>query len=173
MALFAQERFSIEVICVKDKSSISDAFMQKVNETDLPFTTHHVQDKYHVIVGDFVSIEEAKATLPKIQEQVSKDAFVTTGMSEVVLDPQKKMIQTMVLAQARALKASKEEPVQTQEIEGLTQENPKQKKSMKKVEKEKVSEEVICTTTKKALRKEEISRALSFYKNSSYYSFSN
>ena len=170
LSLMAEVRFSIEVLSVKDKSEISDAFMEKVNETDLPFTTHHSEGNYRVLVGDFNSVTEAKKVLVDVQKKVSEKAFITTGMDVVEIDPQQKMIQAMILAQAKALKAPNEE-IKMQTSESIEIKAP-QKDILVKKEKE-AKKEIFCTSSKKALREAQIAQALAFYRNSSYYSFSN
>ncbi len=104
LSLMAEIRFSIEVLSVKDKHEISDAFMEKVNETELPFTSYYSKGNYRVLLGDFESMEEAKKILPDVQTKVSKKAFITREIDVTEIDPQQKMVQAMVLAQAKVLK---------------------------------------------------------------------
>jgi hypothetical protein len=108
------------------------------------------------------------------------------------------MQQMMVLAQAKLLRNSKEEsPVsepdkpavmKEEKIETVDIPGPKEKANITNKEtksvvatqdeakteetfSEKTSQDVFCKPTKRALREAEISEALSFYKNSSYYRF--
>ena len=178
LSVMALESYSIEVLCVKDKSEISDAFMDKVNATELSFTTHHAKGKYRVLVGDFRSIKAAENELSKVKEIVSQTAFITTGMDVVEINPKEKMIQAMVMAQARALKSPKKESgkeipksVETEDVIVNKTKTLKRVNKEEKVKKEKV--EVICASSKQALREVQIANALNFYKNSSYYRFSN
>jgi len=168
LSLMAVDKFSIEVLSVEDKSEISDTFMEKINELDLPFTTHHTEGNYRVLLGDFVSVEEAKKVLPRVKEQINEKAFITTGMAVVAINPKEKMIKAMIMAQARALKVSKDE---TMEVKGPQEEMRSEERETVVVKEE--QEEVFCTSTKKALREAQIAKAIAFYKNSSYYSFSN
>ena len=103
------------------------------------------------------------------------------------------MQQMMVLAQAKLLQASNQEtsvpqadkPVKAKEekVDSVDISGPKDKTETKTIvaikgeakTKELFSKEttqsLFCKPTKKALREAEISQALSFYKNSSYYGF--
>jgi len=169
ISLMAAERFSIEVLSVVKTSDINSTFMQKVNETDLSFTTHHTQGKYRVLVGDFSSIQKAEKELPRVKRMVSLEAFVTTGMDIVEMNPKEKMIKATILAKAKALKKPKEEPSQTI---GSVEVKGQQEKGMQKIaNNEKGKKEVFCTSSKKSLREAQIEKALAFYRNSSFYSF--
>jgi beta-galactosidase/beta-glucuronidase len=174
LSLMAVEKFSIEVLSVPDKNKISDAFMQKVISTNLAFTTHHSEGTYRVLVGDFTSIQEAKKTLPLVQEKINKKAFITMGMDVVEINPQEKMIQAMIMAQAKALKNPNEKvTVETQEsVEIKDPDEELITKQSESIMVKKEDEEVFCTSSKKALREAQIGKALAFYRNSSYYSFS-
>jgi len=173
LSLMAEVSFSIEVLSVKDKGEISDAFMEKVNAMDLPFTTHHSKGNYRVLVGDFKSVKEAEKILADVQVKVNEKAFITTGMDIVEVDPQQKMVQAMIMAQARALRAPKEE-VKRKISQGIEIKAPEGERLMKKRKKmEVLKKEIFCTSSKKALREAQIAQALTFYRNSSYYSFSN
>ena len=171
LSLMAIEKFSIEVLSVQDKNEISDMFMEKVVSTKLAFTTHHTEGSYRVLVGDFISIEEAKKILPLVKEKINEKAFITTGMDVVEINPKEKMIQAMIMAQAKALKTPNEKMmIQTSESIEINGPDSEIKVEEKKLV---VKEEVFCTSTKKALREAQIEKAIAFYRGSSYYSFSN
>ena len=167
LQLMAVESFSIEVLRVEQQRDINDSFMDKVNATDLPFTTHEIEGKFRVLVGEFSSIDEAKKELEMVKNMVSKDAFITTGMAVVELEPEQKMIKAAIMAQSKALK--KEDEEKSVEVKGPL-ESPVKVQENKK---EDVVSKVYCKNSKKALREYEVSEALDFYKHSSFYSFKN
>jgi len=164
LVLFGDTRFSIEVLSVENRADINASFMDKVNETDLPFTTHHTGKVYKVLVGDFESVEVAKEVLPRVKKTVSEKAFITTGMAVIELDAKPKMIQAAIMAQAKALKKP-QKVIKSEEIKAPQEEVNENKKD--------VVSKVYCKKSKKALREYEVSEALDFYKHSSFYSFKN
>jgi hypothetical protein len=187
--LNADMKCAIQVLSVKEKRSITSEFMGKVSAMRMGQTVKYIDGEYKVFVGDFQSKEEASFQLPEVQEKVSKDAFVAMITREPRLKAEAKMQQMIVLAQAKLLQASKtetsvrepEQPVETKEekVDIVDVPGPKEKVIIKTKETKTVvamkdeakTEEIFCKPTKKALREAEISQALSFYRNSSYYGF--
>jgi len=187
--LNADMKCAIQVLSVKEKRSITSEFMGKVSAMRMGQTVKYIDGEYKVFVGDFQSKEEASSHLPEVQEKVSKDAFVAMIMREPRLKAEAKMQQMMVLAQAKLLQASKQEtpahapdkPVEVKKdkVDTVDIPGPQEKVVIKKKETKTVvamkdeakTEEIFCKPTKRALREAEISQALSFYRNSSYYGF--
>ena len=187
--LNADMKCAIQVLSVKEKRSITPEFMGKVSAMRMGQTVKYIDGEYKVLVGDFQNKEEASSHLPEVREKVSKDAFVIMVTREPRLKAEAKMQQMMVLAQAKLLQASKtetsvrepEKPVETKEekVDIVDVPGPKEKVIIKTKETKTVvamkdetkMEEIFCKPTKRALREAEISQALSFYRNSSYYGF--
>lgn len=194
----ADAKYVVQVLSVKDKKAISPEFMAKLGQVEMPHKVKYIDGEYKVFIGDFQNEKEAASRLPEIQEKVSRDAFVTTEEIKRPLQAQAKMQQMMVLAQAKLLQASKQnEPVNTPEkpankeekqadivdVSGPQDSGVIKKKGtvrvvsmtdegkLEEIFSEETSQSLFCKPTKKALREAEISEALSFYKNSSYYTF--
>jgi len=177
-------RYTIQVLSVKDKDSISDAFMAKVKGSSMPFTQNRVKGRYKVFLGEFRSYESAALSLASVRKKVEKSAFITRMESRYSLNPKQKMQQAMLLAQARTLKKMNTEAAHISEKELATVEPIKvsgpqekiviEKKETKKVvamQKDVKTGEIYCKPSKRALRESEISDALAFYRKSLYYTF--
>ncbi len=187
--LNADMKCAIQVLNVKEKRSITPEFMAKVRAMQMKHTVKYIDGTYKVFLGDFQSKAEASSHLSQVRQKVSQDAFVTEVTQKTQLQADAKMQQMMVLAQAQLLQASKQgtpageadKPVEMKEekVETVDISGPKEKVVIKKKETKTViamkddakTEEIFCKPTKRALREAEISQALSFYKNSSYYRF--
>lgn len=194
----ADVKYAVQVLSMKDKDALTAEFMAKLSQFEMPHEVKHIDGDYKVLMGDFQTEKEAASHLLEIREKVSPDAFVTAVEIKTELKAEAKMQQMMVLAQAKLLQASKQKepanrPDQALEIEDekcntvdvsgpqdkLAIRNTQTKKVVvikeEKKEEETFSEEtsqnLFCKPTKKALREAEISEALSFYTNSSYYTF--
>jgi len=180
----AELRYAIQVLSVKDKGSISDAFMAKVKGSSMPFTQKHAKGRYKVFLGEFKSYESAALSLDFVRKKVEKSAFITRMEDRYTLDPKQKMQQAMLLAQARTLKKINTEDTYISEKELATVEpikvsGPQEKVVIERKETKKVlamqkdvkSEEIYCKPSKRALRESEISDALAFYRQSLYYTF--
>lgn len=195
--LLAQDKYSIQVLSVENKVSITQDFMQTVKQTGMAYTQTMSDGKYRVYLGAFSSKEDARKALKGIQREVSKDAFVckVEGPVPVLMEPKEKMQHAMLMAKARSLKIVKKDESELEikelnSMEPIEIEGPAQKTNItkadskrvmpmeKEVKREKISskgtsKKLFCKSTKSSLREHEISTALSFYKNSSYYTFSN
>ena len=187
--LNADVKCTIQVLSVKEKASITPEFMAKVNAMRMGQRVKYSDGEYKVLIGDFPTKAEASSHLSEVREKVSKDAFVAIITQKTQLKADAKMQQMMVLAQAKLLQASKQEtsvpkadkPVKTKEDKVATVDipgpkdkiviNKKETKTVVAMKDETKTEEVFCKPTKRALREAEISEALSFYRNSSYYGF--
>lgn len=179
-----EQKCTIQALSVKDKSLITDAFMQKVIETALPSEQKHIDGLYKVFVGEFSSYAEAVSALPMVRQKVGKDASASCNQEAYALDPQLKMQQAMLMAQARTLAKMKEEKEEVSEktlttVEPVTVSEPMKKVTSEKKETKRVvavqkdvkTEALYCKPSKKALRESEIAEALAFYRHSSYYKF--
>jgi len=198
VTLFAQEKYSIQVLSVENNASITQDFMQKVKQTGMPYTIQTMKNaKQRICLGEFTKRKEADKVLKEIQRQVSKDAFVckAEGSAQILMEPKQKMQHAIVMAKARTLKTVKKDEskievkalknIESIEVEGLIQKtnipkvNPRRAVPLEKEVKteetvsKKISPSLFCKPTKRLLREQEISTALSFYKNSSYYTFGN
>jgi hypothetical protein len=196
--LNADVAYVVQVLSVKDKNALTPEFMAKLKQVEIPHKVKYIDGEYKVFMGNFQTEKEAAFCLAEIQEKVSDDAFVTTVEMKTRLKAEAKMQQMMVLAQAKLLQASKEEapiktldkPLKTEDghADTIDVQGPQDKMVIRKVQaktavpmkdegvpeemfSEETSQSLFCKPTKKALREAEISEALSFYKNSSYYTF--
>lgn len=185
----ADMKYVVQVLSVKDKKAITPEFMAKLSQVEMPHKIKYMNREYKVFIGEFQTEEEAASHMPEIQKKVSHDAFVTAIEVRTELKAEAKMQQMMVLAQAKLLQASKQEepeispdkPLKTEDKKADTVDvpGPQEKLVITKTQTKKIvpmkdegkTEEIFCKPTKKALREAEISEALSFYKNSSYYTF--
>ena len=180
----APKKYSIQVLSVDDKTSITQAFMDKVNATGMSYTQKSVDGEYRVYMGEFPNEEAAASALNEVRTKIAEDAFICESEGAVALSPQQKMQQAMLMAQARTLKKMKTAEPKVEEktletVEPIKVDIPVKKieitrKDTKRVEpmnEDVKTEEMFCKTSKKALRESEISEALAFYRNSSYYKF--
>ena len=191
--LWAEARYSIQVLSVKKKSSITEEFMQRVKKISLPYTQKHIDGYHKVFIGEFQTRAAAASVLAKVRESVQANAFITVEREGPVLKPRQKMQQAMLMAKARTLKKMKEDEskhitkelaaVSPIKVSGPQEEIVVVKKDIKRVvekvedvkTKEALSKEapqnLFCKSSKKSLREAEISEALAFYQGSSYYRF--
>ncbi len=193
--LHAQERYCIEVLSTEDKSAITKELMSKVGAMAIPHSLKYVNGKYKLLMGDFKTRQEAEVLLPEVQEKISKSAFVFVLKDKeksLGLNAHAKMQQAILMAQANMITktVAEQEALQNLDItpikpvetttskENTVIKDVKAQASDKKSEKlgqkaQESSQELFCKPTKKALREAEITEALSFYKNSSFYTFKN
>ena len=184
--LLAQPRYTIQVLSVQERTSITPNFVQKMKTLDLPYTTYEKEGKHVVCIGDFSSEKMADDALLKVKETLGEGAFVTTldqpMPDRTALTPDAQMQQAIVMAKARTLQKIEEEPAEESNMPALepveakqspqrTEDKPvathEQSDNAEKTE----AKEEYCKPTKKALRESEIADAISFYRNSRYYSF--
>lgn len=191
--LSAEEvKYSIQVLSVKDKRSITDLFMSKLKSVNMSHMQKYIDGQYKVLIGNFDTYKAASSRLPLVREKVNTEAFVRPMHDEYLLDPKQNMQKAMLMAQARTLKKMKDEERVTKEemlaLEpikvSVLQEKPLVKETVRKSKEEddtkregksseNSSQSLVCKKSKKALRESEISEALSFYKKSVYYKFMN
>ena len=155
-ALPAQEKYVIQVISTEKKASITPGFIAKIEKLSAPYVHKKIGGMYKVFVGDFHNYETARAYLPEVRSKVSRGAFVAKEGEFLAKKPEHKQV------------AVKEE---TKALQPLLQEELPEEVALAKEEKGAIAQEVFCRPTKKALREADISAALSFYKNSSFYTF--
>ena len=192
---YAQERFCIEVLKTQQKKAITKEFMQKVESMSMPHSLKYSKGTYRVLLGDFKTRNEAESILDEVKEKINKEAVVSVCEQKrkpIMLNPKAKMQQAMLMAQAKMIKPEEKEASQENNVSMMSvdieapqgedvlvkkEEQPaestvsKQVEEPKTVVKENRDEKLVCKPTKKALREAEIEEALSFYKNSSFYSF--
>lgn len=180
-------KYAIQVLNIQDKEAVTEAFEKKARAVPMRYTQKHKSGRYKVFLGEFETHEEAVANLTFVRERVSEDAFVVRMEDEFAfaLDPQQQMQQAIVMAQAKSLQKIEKEtetpliakeaedaiPVAVPEPEKKIVIVKQEKQSAPAVKKEAKSEEIYCKPSKKALRESEISDAIAFYTNSSYYKF--
>jgi len=183
LILVGSDKFSIQVISVKKKTSLTDAFMQKVRVTGLSYVEEEREGVHYVYLGQFNSRAEAKVSLVEVREKVSKDAFICER-ELTPTQPKLKMQQAMLMAQARTLKKmqkaeAKPKEVELKTVEPIKIELPTEKmvitrestKTIVPMNEDVKTEEIYCTDTKQALRETQIASAIAFYEGSSYYTF--
>ncbi len=191
LAIFlqAEERYCIEVLSTEAKATITPELMEKVTKMRMPHSVRYMDGQYKLFLGNFETREAAKPVLDEVRKNISEDAVITIYQEKKrssQLDPKVAMQHAMLMAQAKALSKTKQseennisdnetmEIPEVQEEKAAVEESKTQKSPEKiviiKKPKEK-TEERFCKSSKKALREAEISEALRFYKNSSFYSF--
>ncbi len=195
--VYAQDRFCIEVLSTEDKKTITKEFMEKVSAMSLPHSLKYMKGTYKVFMGDFKTREEAESVLQEVHDKISKDAIISVVKElkkPLQLNANAKMQQAMLMAQAKMITKS---PIEVKEksdqqessaeasveisgpqdrAEARLNEGKEIKASQIKAQKQedrsdKTLQEQFCKPTKKALREKEIAEALMFYKNSSFYKF--
>jgi hypothetical protein len=156
VAMFAQEKYVIQVISAEKEASITPGFIAKIEKLSAPYVHTRIGGMHKVFVGEFHNYETARAYLPEVRSKVSKGAFLVKEGEFLAMKPEREQI------------AVKEEATS---LQLLSQEELPEKAAQAKEEKGAIAQEVFCRPTKKALREADISAALSFYKNSSFYTF--
>ncbi|MDF1879832.1 SPOR domain-containing protein [Sulfurimonas sp. MAG313] len=148
MSVFADTRYAIQVISVKNSHSITQELIQKIKDTKISYTQDKSGGLYHIYMGSFSTWKDALSSLSMIRRKVSSDAFIckrTKGLRDISKHKMKKA-KTRTLAKVNI----KDIPIEkTIHIEDTSD----------------------CIQTHEELRESAISEALSFYKNSSYYTF--
>jgi len=162
--VFAETKYSVQVLSVKNKDSITKEFMKKVDAVDMPYTNHHIGEWYKVLVGNFDTYTKAKDCLPKLRNKIASDSFITKGMAVLELDPKAKMQQAMLMAKSKSL--SPEDIKKVEKTESIEIKAPVVTEVVV-VEKVEFTKEL----TKKDIRRSEIAEAIAFYKNSPFHSF--
>lgn len=185
--LFAQDKLTVQVLSTEEKTSITEAFMQKLKSLDIPFQTRYSEGRYRVLAGEFKDYDEAQKGLEEIKQKVTPKAFIVPMPAKLSIPkPEQQMQQAIVMAKARTLNKMKKEKVSEEEMETVEPikiskgEAPVPEKEMiAKSEPKTVvgmhedvkTEEIFCKPTKKALRESEIAEALAYYRNSTFYQF--
>lgn len=180
----AEDRYCIEVLSVKDKASISQELMGKVTKMRMPHSVKYIDGHYKVFLGKFETREAAKPVLDEVRKNISEEAIVTLYQEKKrasQLDPNAAMQQAILMAQAKALAKTNEseehnatidKPLEASTTKDTTAaEETKPVKIVVIKQKAEKKEDSFCKPSKKILREAEISEALEFYKNSSFYSF--
>ncbi len=191
LAIFlqAEERYCIEVLSTEEKATITPELMEKVTEMRMPHSVRYMDGQYKLFLGNFETREEAKSVLEEVRKNIREEAVITIYQEKKrssKLDPNVAMQQAMLMAKAKALSETKQseennssdnvaiEIPEVQEEKVAVEENKMQKSPAKIViikKTEEKKEDRFCKSSKKALREAEISEALKFYRNSSFYSF--
>lgn len=118
--LVANDKYAIQVLSVKNKASISEDFLGRVNKVSMPSRGMKGQNGYYkVYYGGIKTYKSAALILPYIQANVSADAFILKE-KEVALSAHKE--QTMYLA-AKKPKIEKVEIVGSQSKIAKAKEN--------------------------------------------------
>jgi len=77
MTVIGNDNYAIQVLSVKDKTSITPEFMQKVNEVSMPSQGLQCKNgSYKIYYGGIKTHKAATMILPYIREKISKDAYV-------------------------------------------------------------------------------------------------
>ena len=139
----AQDDYNIQVLSVKNKSSITDEFIAKIKKSKMTYKTVEVDGWRKVKVGSFKDYKGAKKRLKLTKKCIAKDAFVSRNQT--------------IIAKIEAIEIK--EPGPQKELKNKSIKKPTCRYHHKYI------------LDKNAKRKLEISQALSFYKNSSYYGF--
>lgn len=75
--LVANDKYAIQVLSVKNKASISEDFMAKVNKISMPSRGMQGENGYYkVFYGGIKTYQSAALILPYIRANVSEDAFI-------------------------------------------------------------------------------------------------
>ena len=177
----SSEKYTIEVLSIENNASVSSEFMNKVHELGLPYVKKDMDGELKVYIGEYKSKAAAESALKDVQNKVSADAFVCESKAEP-LTSQQKMQQAMLMAKARTLKKMDKDEIEETKlptVEAVHSKDAPEKIVITKKETKTVigmqddvkTEEMFCKTSKKALRESEISEAVAFYRNSSFYKF--
>lgn len=181
----AKERLCIEALSVENKTDISKDFIRKLSKISWAYEYREIEGKHKIFIGDFTTRQEAEKALPSIQDKLNKEAFVTVLNVEDTtesLSSQAKMQKAALMAKAKMItkpvdKKEEKPSIEKEKIVLIDIVGPQEKKPIQvktkvvKKQKVKVVQNIVCKPSKKALRETEISDALEFYKNSSFYKF--
>ena len=145
LVLMAGDEVFTQVVSADKESSFRDGFSKKVRYTGLPYEEETLSTNTKLKMQRDMAMAQSR-TLKKMNASVS--------------EPQPKVLQTVAPIHLNKIEKIEETVIKRKETKYIMQ----MKEDVK-------TEEIYCKGTKQALRQSEIARAISFYKNSSYYIF--
>lgn len=174
MALSAEE-YTIQTISALKESSITPAFEQKIKKTGIPYIKKTEGDRHVVLLGKYNKTAETKHDVKKVRTMVAHDAFVrpmdratvaTAGKPEVHVEAVSHTAQTTpVVAPATAPIAVATTPTVASVAATV------EKKEECAPHLTAAPSETVVIYDRNAMRKNDISEAIEFYKTSPYHSF--
>lgn len=185
VALSAEE-FTIQTISALKESSITPAFEKKIKKTGIPYIKKTEGDRHVVLLGSYKKTKDAKPDTKKVRMTVTHDAFVrpmerggaiattaaTTEKGPVVtVQVQPEAVKTVAdsahaapVAVAVPSSAVAAVAVEKKEDAAVNCPAPAPKVALP-------GSETVVIYDRNAMRKNDISEAIEYYKNSPYYSF--
>jgi hypothetical protein len=179
MALSAEE-YTIQAISALKESSITPAFEQKIKKTGIPYIKKTEGDRHVVLLGSYKKAMDAKPAVKKVKTAVTNGAFVRpmdrTHVA-VVTTSEKPAVHAEVSTHTSVTSASSAVDTNSHTV---TAASPVVAAAVDKKEESTVAcpapvnvapTAVVVIYDRNAMRKNDISQAIEYYKNSPYYTF--
>lgn len=189
--------YTIQVISALKESSITPAFEKKIEKTGIPYIKKDEGERHVVLVGSYETRERSKTDVKKVKKSVVHDAFVRPmerkGVSGALCteehsSAQKPLKESIAANHASAIAAALQEKhtVSTPSVVATHNETaaavssaaPNHDSNATVEAKEgmvspraSASANIVMVYDRNAIRKYDISEAIEYYKNSSYYTF--
>jgi len=164
------EKYAIQVISAQYQGSITEALLKKVQAMSMPYIQKRINKQHKVFLGDFPTYSQAASNLERVRDKVERTAFVRRMNHEMKTRMKEKTHNNKPLTQTRT---SKEMIEKGPELVSKRMESIEPVKVPQNQMSSKSSpESSVCKASKKVLRESEISDALAFYRESSFYQFS-
>lgn len=191
--------YTIQVISACKESSITPAFEKKIEKTGIPYIKKDEGERHVVLVGSYETRERSKTDAKKVKKSVVHDAFVRPmerkGVSGVICteehsSAQKPLKESMAANHASALAAASQEKHavatpssvanQNETVAAVSSAAPNHDANATVQAKEgtlcppsssSARTDIVMVYDRNAIRKYDISEAIEYYKNSSYYTF--
>jgi hypothetical protein len=155
------ESYWIQVLSVDANTTVDKQFLQRLEAAQYPYETVTEKGKLKVCIGGFDSEVAALKTLSDVRCKIASDAFIVKGHASALA-----VKVESVPAALAVIQEGKKEP----EV-AKTADQAKTEVSAAAVSEQPAAQPCVCICDKHALRKAEITNALSYYKNSSHYRF--
>lgn len=178
MALSAEE-YTIQTISALKESSITPAFEQKIKKTGIPYIKKTEGDRHVVLLGKYKKTAETKHDVKKVRAVVTHDAFVrpmdraavaTVGKPEVHVEVASHTSETATVSHGAETTATVVAPATPPIAVATTPAVEKKEECAPRIISAAPTEPVIIYD-RNAMRKNDISEAIEFYKTSPYHSF--
>ncbi len=183
MALSAEE-YTIQTISALKESSITPAFEQKIKKTGIPYIKKTEGDRHVVLLGKYKKTAETKHDVKKVRAVVTHDAFVrpmdraaVATKPEVHVEAASHPSETATVShstESAAVVTPTTAPVAvvatTPVVAAVAAAVEKKEECAPRVISAAPTEPVIIYD-RNAMRKNDISEAIEFYKTSPYHSF--
>ena len=165
-ALWA-ETYRIQVLSTDANATVDKAFKVRLDASKYPYETVVKAGKKRICVGSYDSYLSALKALRDVRCKIATDAFIVKDAESAPAVKVEKVPEALAVIQE-----GKKIPDAVKTAETAKAEMPKADAKVETVEKEEAAAQpCICICDKHALRKAEITNALSYYKNSPHYRF--